>query len=70
MSGSEDGGVEAIGGDVVPFFLETGIVSSLLGFQTQEPSLPKEESMPVLSALERFFSYLSVAQLSRWYKIF
>jgi hypothetical protein len=43
MPSSEDWGVEAGGDDVVPFFLETGIVSSLLAFQTPKPFLPKEE---------------------------
>src|SRR2546425_8864056 len=30
MTGDEDSGVEAVGGDVVRFFLETGIVPSLV----------------------------------------
>ena len=44
--------------DVVRFFLDTGIVPSLLGFESKERSLPKEESMPVLSVLEQLFYYL------------
>jgi uncharacterized protein DUF4253 len=49
---------------VVRFFLDTGIVPSLLGFEVKERSLPKEQSMPVLSVLKRLFSYLSFTQLS------
>ena len=45
MTRDDDGGVEACGSDVVPFFLETGIVPSfLIGFEAEEQSLPKEES--------------------------
>jgi hypothetical protein len=42
MLSDEDSGVEAAGGDVVRFFLETGIVPSLLGFEVKEQSLPSE----------------------------
>ena len=42
MTGDEDSGVEAIGGDVVPFFLDTGIVPSLLGFEAKKYSLPSK----------------------------
>jgi hypothetical protein len=48
----------------VHFFLETGIVPSLLGFEVKERSIPKEQSMPVLSVLEGLFSYLSFTQFS------
>lgn len=58
MQSCEDSDIEAGGDDVVPFFLETGIVSSLLGFQTQDPSLPKEESMPEVSVLLTLFDHL------------
>jgi hypothetical protein len=49
---------------VVRFFLETGIVPSLLGFEVKERSLPKEESMPVVSVLAGLFDYLPFTQLS------
>src|SRR5947209_490426 len=44
--------------------LNTGIVPSLLGFNHKERSLPKEESMPVLSASEKLFDYLPFTQQS------
>jgi hypothetical protein len=34
-----------------------------------EQSLPKEESMPVVSALEKFFYYLSCTKHSAWHLI-
>jgi hypothetical protein len=38
---------------MVCFFLETGIVPSLKGFDAKGRPLPNEEAMPVVSVLER-----------------
>ncbi len=50
------------------FLLDTGIVFSLWGFESMERSLPKEESMPVLSALAKSFYYLPFTQYSGWHR--
>ena len=52
---------------MVRFFLDTGIVPSVLGFEVKERSIPMEQSMPVVSVLEGLFSYLSFTQLSGWH---
>jgi len=52
---------------VVRFFLETGIVPSLLGFEAKEHALPKEESMPVVSVLEQLFYHLPFTHYSVWH---
>jgi hypothetical protein len=39
----------------------------LLGFESKGPSLPIEESMPVLSVVAMLFYYLSFTQNSVWH---
>jgi hypothetical protein len=58
-----------VSGMVRFFLLDTGIVPSLLGFESKGRSIPKEQFMPVLSVLERFFYYLSFTQLSGWHPL-
>jgi len=67
MIRDDDSGVEAVEDDVVPFFLETGRVPSFLGFAAQEQSLPKEESLPVGSVLQKLFYRLLFPYYSGWY---
>ncbi len=58
------------GVDVVRFCLATGIVPSLLGFESKKRSIPKEQSMPVLSTLEMLFYYFPFTQLSVWHLLY
>src|SRR5579864_4713072 len=68
-TGDDDSDIEGSGVNVVRFFLATGIVPSLFELESKKRSLPKEEPMPVVSALEKLFYYRLFTQLSIWYPL-